>query len=100
MHIGERVGNPTVNKRQADGTQVDNPCPPCLPDYQKYMRGVDRGDQLERVTIMLAENQGRGGGKFFSFVWKFAFLNSFCMEKMVGNINSEVEKREICCRLG
>ncbi len=21
-------------------------CPPCLPDYQLYMRGVDRGDQL------------------------------------------------------
>ncbi len=21
-------------------------CPPCLPDYQTYMRGVDRGDQL------------------------------------------------------
>ncbi len=37
IHIGERVGNPTVKKRHADGTQADIPCPPCLPDYQKYM---------------------------------------------------------------
>ncbi len=69
MHIGERVGNPTVKKRQADGTQADIPCPPCLPDYQK----VQIGEINLRVTIMLVENQGNGGGKFFSFVWKFAF---------------------------
>ena len=35
MHIGERVGNPTVKRRQADGSQTDGSCPPCLPDYQK-----------------------------------------------------------------
>ncbi len=64
MHIGEHVGNPTVKWRQADGTQADIPCPPCLPDYQKYIRGVDRGD-LWRVTIMLVENQASGGGEFF-----------------------------------
>ena len=29
-----------------DGTQEDVMCPPCLPDCQVYMRGVDRGDQL------------------------------------------------------
>ena len=47
MYISERVGNPTVKRRLADGTQADISCPPCLPDYQKYMRGVDGGDQLE-----------------------------------------------------
>ena len=39
MHIREHVRNPTVKRRQADGTQADISCPPCLPDYQKYMRG-------------------------------------------------------------
>ena len=47
MRIGEHVGNPTFKRRQADGCQTDVSCPPCLPDYQKHMRGVDRGDQLE-----------------------------------------------------
>jgi len=66
MHVGERVGNPTVKSRQADGTLADISCPPCLPDYQKYMRGVDRGDQLESYY-----NVSRKSKK--SFVWKCAF---------------------------
>ena len=43
MHIGERIGNPTVKRRQADGSEADVSCPPCLPDYQKQMRGVCGG---------------------------------------------------------
>ena len=38
IHIGERIRNSTVKRRQADGTQADIPCPPCIPDYQRYMR--------------------------------------------------------------
>ena len=36
---------PTVKRRLADGSQQEVVCPPLLPDYQAYMRGVDRGDQ-------------------------------------------------------
>jgi len=36
----------TVKQRTKDGTQEDVNCPPCLPDYQAYMHGVDHGDQL------------------------------------------------------
>ena len=82
MHIGERVGNPTAKRRQADGTQADISCPPCLPDYQKYMRGVDGGDQLESYY-----NVGRKTRKWwrrvFFFCVEVCILNSFCMEKMV-----------------
>ena len=66
MHIGERVGNPTVKRRQADGSQTDVSCPPCLPDYQNHTRGVDRGDQLESYS----GNQRNGGGVFFFIVWE------------------------------
>ncbi len=82
MHIGERVGNPLVKRRQADGSQADVPCPPCLPDYQKYMRGVDKGDQLESYY-----NIGRKSRKWwrriFFYCLEVCILNSFCMEKMV-----------------
>ena len=82
MHIGERVGNPTVRRRQADGSQADVSCPPCLPDYQKHMRGVDRGDQLESYY-----NVGRKSKKWwrriFFFCLEVSILNSFCLEKMV-----------------
>ena len=38
----------TVNRRTTTGAQEDKPCPPCLPDYQCFMRGVDRNDQMEQ----------------------------------------------------
>ena len=36
----------TVKWQTKDGTQEEVNCLPCLPDYQAYMRGIDRGDQL------------------------------------------------------
>jgi len=34
-----------VTRRIKDGSCKLVPCPPCLPDYQHFMRGVDHGDQ-------------------------------------------------------
>ena len=31
---------------EGEVTRKEITCPPVLPDYQAYMRGVDRGDQL------------------------------------------------------
>jgi len=55
----------TVKRRTKDGTQEEVNCPPCLPDYQAYMRGVDRGDQ-----IIGYYNLGRRSTKW----WKRFFL--------------------------
>ena len=41
------VKPPTVKRRKIDGSQEDISCPPLLPDYQSYMHGVNRGDQLQ-----------------------------------------------------
>ena len=37
---------PTVKHRKIDRTHEDVNSPPCLPDYQQFMRGVDREDQM------------------------------------------------------
>ena len=37
---------PFVKRHGLDGTQQDIACPPVLPDYQEFMRGVNCGDQL------------------------------------------------------
>lgn len=42
------VEPPTVKQRKLDGTQEEVSYPPLLPDYQNFMRGVDRGDQLQK----------------------------------------------------
>ena len=46
MHMADTSTTCTVTRRQADGSTENLNCPPCLPDYQAYMRGVDRNDQL------------------------------------------------------
>ena len=83
MHIGERVGNPTVRRRQADGSQAEVSCPPCLPDYQKHMRGVDRGDQLESYYYVGRKSKKWWRRLFVFFVWKYIFLIVFVWKKMV-----------------
>jgi hypothetical protein len=42
LHVAEASAEPTsVLRHQPDGSQIAVECPPLLPDYQQYMRGVD-----------------------------------------------------------
>ena len=60
MHRAELTsGQETVKRKNPDGSRIDVTCPPLLPDYQQYMRGVDRGDQLIG-WVGGAPNGGRG----------------------------------------
>ena len=42
---GEASHGETVWRTNPDGSSSDVPCPPLLPDYQQYMRGIDCSDQ-------------------------------------------------------
>jgi len=46
MHKAECDEAITIRRKNPDGSQPNVECPLLLPDYQQYMRGVDRGDQL------------------------------------------------------
>ena len=46
MHGAEYDEPITIKRKNLDGSQLDVECPPLFPDYQQYIRGVDRGDQL------------------------------------------------------
>ena len=69
----------TVNRRKQDGTQEAVVCPPLLVDYQKFMRGVDRGDQL-----IGCYNIGRRSKKWwkrvFAHIIECAILNAYVLE--------------------
>ena len=69
----------SVKRRTKDGTQEDVRCPPCLPDYQAHMRGVDRGDQL-----MSYYNVGRRSRKWwkrvFAYLIEVACLNAYVLK--------------------
>ena len=93
MHVGERVHNPTVKRRQADGSQTDVECPPCLPDYQKHMRGVDRGDQLQSY-YNLGRKSKKWWRRIFFYCIEVCILNSFCLEKMVKPVEHQQRGRK------
>ena len=73
---------PTVKRRLADGSQQEVVCPPLLPDYQAYMRGVDHGDQYISYY-----NVGRRSKmwwkRIFSYIIECATLNSFILDSNV-----------------
>ena len=79
MHVAELPGT-TVRRRNPDGTATNVPCPPLLPDYQQYMRGVDRGDQL-----IGCYNIGRRSKKWwkiiFSYIIECSLVNAYILER-------------------
>ncbi len=68
----------TVLRTQVTGSRVAVDCPPCLPDYQKYMRGVDRGDQMIGYY-----NIGRRSKKWwkrvFTYIVECSILNAYVL---------------------
>ena len=44
--LADPADHTTITRRQKDGTQLDVQCPLCVALYNKYMGGVDLGDQL------------------------------------------------------
>ncbi|XP_041364890.1 piggyBac transposable element-derived protein 3-like [Gigantopelta aegis] len=47
--VPEQEGLTTIRKKK-DGSRVEFPCPPASSQYQKYMGGVDRMDQMTRLN--------------------------------------------------
>ena len=45
LHVGASRGD-IVKRQNPDDRSVGVSCPPLLSDYQQYMQGVDKGDQL------------------------------------------------------
>ena len=78
MHVAESSDPVYVRRKSMTGTREDVECPPCLPDYQAYMRGVDRADQLIHYY-----NIGRRSIKWwkrvFTYIVEAAALNAFVL---------------------
>ena len=59
----------TVLRRQRDGSRIPVPCPESIIDYNWYMGGVDRGDQLRGYYNCRMKSR-----KFY----KYIFYSSKC----------------------
>ena len=73
---------PTVKRRKPDGSRVDLPCAPYLPEYQSFMRCVDRADQ--RIGYYnLGRRSNKWWKKVFAYLIECCFLNSFILLSFV-----------------
>ena len=66
IHSAPKPGTYSVSRRGDRGRAVSVPAPPCAIEYIKYMRGVDRGDQM--ISLY---NCGRRSKKW----WKRLFFH-------------------------
>ncbi len=58
----------TVLRRQKDGSRKEVSCPVAVVDYNKYMGGVDRGDQLRGYYQSNFKSR-----KFYRYIAHFLF---------------------------
>ena len=58
----------TVLRRQKDGTREPVSCPDNIIHYNKYMGGVDRGDQLRGYYLCRTKSR-----KFYKYIFYFLF---------------------------
>ena len=77
-----------------DGMQEDVSCPPLLPDYQTFMRGVDRGVQL--LSYYNIGRRSANGGIFFPFTSSLYFVCSWSVMFGHPSMLSQEEGRVIC----
>lgn len=70
----------TVKRKNRDGTVEDVPCPQLLIEYNKYMNGVDKFDQL-KSTYGVDRKSHKWWHRIFFFFLDACIVNSFIIYK-------------------
>lgn len=93
LHCAESATPTLVDRRNPDGSKTAVSCPPLLPDYQQYMRGVDRGDQLIGFY-----NIGRRSKKWwkriFAYIVECSLLNTYILERHVKPLGHQLREHK------
>lgn len=87
----------TVRRREPDGTRTDRECPPLLPDYEKYMGGVDHGDQM-RVYYNVGRRTRKWWKRTFAYIMEVSIFNAYVLESFV-RLSSNRERDFLSFRL-
>ena len=82
----------TCKRKQKNGTHMQHSCPVAVVEYVKYMRGVDRNDQLR--TYYLVRLKSRKFYKYiFWFLFELAVTNAFVVYRTYSQ-GKEMKLRE------
>ena len=76
MHRAECDEPITIKRKNPD--QLDVECPRLLPDYQQYMRGVDRGNQLIGY-YNIGRTSVKWWKRFFAHLIECTLLNTYVL---------------------
>jgi hypothetical protein len=71
-----------VQRTNELGTKLPVHCPPVQVDYQRYMRGVDRGDQLQ-TYYNLGRRSVKWWRRVFFYIVEVAVMNSYVLDRNV-----------------
>ena len=78
--VCQPAGVGTVLRRLQDGSRIPVPCPESIISYNKFMGGVDRGDQLRGYYSCRTKSR-----KFYKYIYTFlldaAITNAFILMK-------------------
>ena len=58
----------TANRRQKDGSKLVVSCPECVSEYNRFMAGVDKGDQLRGYYVVRLKSM-----KYYRYIFWFLF---------------------------
>ena len=93
-HVTVPSGGLSTVKRSDGPNKVDVPCPPLLEDYIKFMRGVDRGDQL--ITLYNAWRRSKKWWRRILFhMIEVCLLNGYALEGCVKPRSCGHKKRDL-----
>ena len=74
-----------VERKRVEGSIINVECPVSIVDYNKYMGGVDRGDQLRKYYHVHVKS--RNSYKYiFWYLFEISVLNSFILSPYSCNI--------------
>ena len=80
MSTGIQPTTGTVLRRQKDGSRILVPCPQSIIEYNSFMGGVDRGDQIRGYYSCRTKCR-----KFYKYIFHFlldtAITNAFVLQK-------------------
>ena len=68
----------SVRRKKGDGSIVHVECPECIADYNRYMGGVDKGDQYRKYYQQRMKSR-KSYKYIFWFMFKVCVLNSFIL---------------------
>lgn len=74
----------TVKRTQKDGSKLQVPCPRIIKDYNKYMGGVDKADQL-RALYCVNRKSHKWWHRLFWGILDITFVNSYIINNALQN---------------